>query len=153
MCGHMFRRRAFVGALLFATAAVTTGCPGRRQAPLPAPSDINPARPSTDDRDQRRALGYPGPSPIGEPDGEPEEPRVDPGNPAWDPFPDDDGDGVVNSADPCPAEPGTPNGSAEGCPPLDADRDSVADLADDCVQRGENPDDANDGDGCPEVSE
>jgi outer membrane protein OmpA-like peptidoglycan-associated protein len=65
---------------------------------------------------------------------------------------DQDGDGVVDSADRCPETPGVPEN--QGCPvvngPKDADGDGLTDDVDACPRAPEDKDGVLDADGCPE---
>ncbi|MGE6763151.1 adventurous gliding motility protein AgmC [Corallococcus interemptor] len=74
--------------------------------------------------------------------------------------PDNDGDGIVDTADKCPNEPETVNGfeDADGCPdtkpapppPVDSDGDGLMDPDDKCPNAPEDKDGFQDEDGCPD---
>ncbi|WNG60199.1 tandem-95 repeat protein [Archangium gephyra] len=73
--------------------------------------------------------------------------------------PDNDQDGLVDTADRCPNEPETKNGfeDGDGCPdtlppppPVDTDGDGLMDPEDRCPQAAEDKDGFEDGDGCPD---
>jgi outer membrane protein OmpA-like peptidoglycan-associated protein len=66
--------------------------------------------------------------------------------------PDNDNDGILDTADACPREPEDKDGSNDddGCPDPDNDGDGILDTADKCPDDAEDPDGYEDSDGCPE---
>ncbi|KFE60960.1 internalin [Hyalangium minutum] len=70
--------------------------------------------------------------------------------------PDNDNDGILDTADKCPNEPETLNGfqDEDGCPdvlpPADTDGDGITDDKDRCPQAAEDKDGFQDEDGCPD---
>ena len=66
--------------------------------------------------------------------------------------PDNDFDGIVDTADACPNDPEDVDRYADddGCPEPDNDADGVLDATDTCPTQSEDADGFQDGDGCPE---
>lgn len=68
---------------------------------------------------------------------------------------DNDGDGMLDSADACPGQPEDRDGYGDddGCPDPDNDRDGVPDGVDRCPMQPEDPDGSSDADGCPDADD